>query len=219
MSSAAPSWTRWVRPAATTAGTAIQMDSQANTPIDDAGIAGLPRVDAANISSIPCAANRRSDDLYHAYNILHLGEGKAAVGHLYEMLEGQVAILSSGLLSGDRVSGVAGKPAQQSTLPRRPAQLHPVPGPRSCQGSSRRIRVKPGQVNGLGLVAELVKANDKSLIAEGRRRQLSLRTADFRNVKDVARAATSWPLRSMRISVKQDAAEDQRPVRGGLPPR
>jgi len=46
-------------------------------------------------------ANRREDQLYHTYNILHLSENSAAIGHLYEMLEGQVSILSSGLLSGD----------------------------------------------------------------------------------------------------------------------
>jgi hypothetical protein len=46
-------------------------------------------------------ANRRSDQLYHTYNILHLGENSAAIGQLQEMLEGQVAILSSKLLSGD----------------------------------------------------------------------------------------------------------------------
>ncbi len=45
--------------------------------------------------------NRRSDNLYHAYNILRLYEHEAAVDHLYVMLEGQVAILSSGLLSAD----------------------------------------------------------------------------------------------------------------------
>ncbi|HMN59621.1 MAG TPA: hypothetical protein PJ988_04620, partial [Anaerolinea sp.] len=41
-------------------------------------------------------ANRRSDQLYHAYNILNIYDHKASVGHLYEMLEGQVAVLSSG---------------------------------------------------------------------------------------------------------------------------
>ncbi len=46
-------------------------------------------------------ANKRSDQLFHSYNILHLGENSAAVGHLQEMLEGQVSILSSRLLSGD----------------------------------------------------------------------------------------------------------------------
>ncbi len=43
-------------------------------------------------------ANRRADELYHAYNILHIHEHGVAVEHLYLMLEGQVAVLSSGLL-------------------------------------------------------------------------------------------------------------------------
>jgi hypothetical protein len=44
-------------------------------------------------------SNRRSDGLYHSYNLLALDEDEARVRRLYEMLEGQVAILSSGLLS------------------------------------------------------------------------------------------------------------------------
>lgn len=43
--------------------------------------------------------NKRKDGLFHSYNLLDLNEGKATVGHLYEMLEGQVAVLSTGLLS------------------------------------------------------------------------------------------------------------------------
>jgi hypothetical protein len=46
------------------------------------------------------AANRRSDGLYHAYNLMHVSaDGRIEVDHLYEMLEGQVAALSSGFLS------------------------------------------------------------------------------------------------------------------------
>jgi hypothetical protein len=46
-------------------------------------------------------ANRREDGLYHSYNLLELSrDGKdASVRPLYEMLEGQVAVLSSGVLS------------------------------------------------------------------------------------------------------------------------
>ena len=43
--------------------------------------------------------NRRSDGLYHAYNLLLSAEGELDIGHLYPMLEGQVAVLSSGVLS------------------------------------------------------------------------------------------------------------------------
>ncbi|MCB9245048.1 MAG: hypothetical protein H6606_01345 [Flavobacteriales bacterium] len=45
--------------------------------------------------------NKRKDGLYHSYNLLSLQGEKAAVRHLYEMLEGQVAVLSSGLLSAE----------------------------------------------------------------------------------------------------------------------
>jgi len=45
--------------------------------------------------------NRRSDGLYHAYNVMKVVGDGIEVRHLYEMLEGQVAILSSGVLSGE----------------------------------------------------------------------------------------------------------------------
>ncbi|MBK6714781.1 MAG: hypothetical protein IPG57_06720 [Burkholderiales bacterium] len=45
-------------------------------------------------------ASRRDDGLYHAYNLVDLATpGRAEVSPLYPMLEGQVAMLSSGLLS------------------------------------------------------------------------------------------------------------------------
>ena len=45
-------------------------------------------------------ANKRNDNLYHAYNLMTLESDKTVrVSHLSEMLEGQVAVLSSGYLS------------------------------------------------------------------------------------------------------------------------
>lgn len=47
-------------------------------------------------------ANRRRDGLYHAYNLVSLTNPRELpVRRLYEMLEGQVAVLSSGLLSAE----------------------------------------------------------------------------------------------------------------------
>lgn len=43
--------------------------------------------------------NRRNDGLYHSYNILLITRDEIKITHLYEMLEGQVAVLSSGYLS------------------------------------------------------------------------------------------------------------------------
>jgi len=45
-------------------------------------------------------ANKRDDDLYHAYNLISFtSQNEITIRNLYEMLEGQVAVLSSGYLS------------------------------------------------------------------------------------------------------------------------
>ena len=49
-------------------------------------------------------ANKREDGLYHAYNLVRFTEDRVEITHLYEMLEGQVAVLSSGLLSGEEAA-------------------------------------------------------------------------------------------------------------------
>jgi hypothetical protein len=48
------------------------------------------------------ASNRRPDGLYHAYNLVRFdSKSRLPIRRLYEMLEGQVAVLSSGQLSAD----------------------------------------------------------------------------------------------------------------------
>lgn len=45
-------------------------------------------------------ANKRSDNLYHSYNLMTLeNDAEVSISYLSEMLEGQVAVLSSGYLS------------------------------------------------------------------------------------------------------------------------
>ena len=51
-------------------------------------------------------ANRREDGLYHAYNLMTAGEDTVEITYLYEMLEGQVAVLSSGYLQPEEALDV-----------------------------------------------------------------------------------------------------------------
>lgn len=52
-------------------------------------------------------ANKRSDNLYHAYNLMTVNkDDSVSISYLYEMLEGQVAALSSGYLSSREVLNV-----------------------------------------------------------------------------------------------------------------
>ncbi len=46
-------------------------------------------------------ANKRADGLYEAYNLIKFTAGDIEISHLYQMLEGQVAVLSSGLLTAE----------------------------------------------------------------------------------------------------------------------
>ncbi|ALO16435.1 hypothetical protein L21SP5_02815 [Salinivirga cyanobacteriivorans] len=51
-------------------------------------------------------ANKRKDGLYHAYNLVEFGTQSISIKPLYEMLEGQVAVLSSGLLKPEEALSV-----------------------------------------------------------------------------------------------------------------
>lgn len=52
------------------------------------------------------SANKRSDNLYHSYNLIAIKENSVSIRHLYEMLEGQVAVLNAGVLSTKQVLDV-----------------------------------------------------------------------------------------------------------------
>ena len=45
------------------------------------------------------ASNKHPDGMYHAYNLIDIHKNSIAINHLYEMLEGQVAVLSANYLS------------------------------------------------------------------------------------------------------------------------
>ena len=49
-------------------------------------------------------ANKRADGLYEAYNLIRFTDSDVEIEHLYQMLEGQVAVLSSGILSGEEAA-------------------------------------------------------------------------------------------------------------------
>ncbi len=48
--------------------------------------------------------SHREDCLYHAYNLLEFSDREVTLRHLYEMLEGQVAVLSSGTLGAEQAA-------------------------------------------------------------------------------------------------------------------
>ena len=65
-------------------------------------MAGLKKFTQVSIDFIEHAikANQREDKLYHAYNLMSIENDGISISYLPEMLEGQVAVLSSGFLDG-----------------------------------------------------------------------------------------------------------------------
>lgn len=63
---------------------------------------GLKKFVQVSINFIEHAikANQREDKLYHAYNLMSIENDGVSISYLPEMLEGQVAVLSSGFLDG-----------------------------------------------------------------------------------------------------------------------
>jgi hypothetical protein len=131
-------------------------------------------------------ANRRPDGLYHAYNLLYLGPDTAAVGPLYEMLEGQVAVLSAGILSPREavqvLDALFASPMYRED--QRSFMLYPE---RSLPGLVDKNVIPPERVAACPLLARLGDAGTGAVVErdpEGAYRF----AAGLRNAGDLARA-------------------------------
>lgn len=112
-------------------------------------------------------ANRRDDNLYHSYNILHIHDQHAAIGRLYVMLEGQVSILSSGLLSGAETAALL-KNLRNSELYRADQNTYILYPDKVLAGFLQKNSLSADQLLGLQLPAVLSKKKDKSLLIRDR---------------------------------------------------
>lgn len=131
-------------------------------------------------------ANKRDDNLFHAYNILHLDDGGVSIGHLYEMLEGQVAILSSGVLSGEESLALL-QSLRHSSLYQPDQQSYILYPERSLPGFLQKNCLTPDQVSDVALIALLTKNQDKSLVTRDVDGVYHF-SGHIRNVQDVSRA-------------------------------
>jgi hypothetical protein len=108
-------------------------------------------------------ANRRSDGLVHSYNILELGDESASIRRLSPMLEGQVAMLSSGLLSPEE-SVTLLVALRASSLYRADAHSYLLYPDKDLPGFLERNRFTAQDAGGCGLVGALVAAGERSLV-------------------------------------------------------
>lgn len=127
--------------------------------------------------------NRREDGLAHTYNILRLGETTASIEHLYLMLEGQVALLSSGLLAPEAALTLL-QSLRRSDLYRADQHSYMLYPHRRLAGFRQKNNVTAAQVARSPLVKALQAAGDKRLLIEDEAGLFHF-NGRFRNASDV----------------------------------
>jgi hypothetical protein len=131
-------------------------------------------------------ANKRSDNLYHAYNILHIDGEHAYIDHLYEMLEGQVAILSSGLLSSEESLALL-QSLRHSTLYQADRNSYILYPDRDLLSFLEKNCLAEDKVHEVILFTTLLDAKDKTLITKDINGIYHF-NGHFRNASDVSKA-------------------------------
>ncbi len=130
-------------------------------------------------------ANRRPDSLYHTYNILRLEEQKAAIDPLYLMLEGQVAILSAGLLTPAEALELLIN-LRRSDLYRADQHSYMLYPNRDLPGFWKKNNVPAAQVSDSTLIKHLTQLGDRRLLICDEAGVYHF-NGSFRNVGDVER--------------------------------
>ncbi len=134
-------------------------------------------------------ANQRPDSLTHTYNILRLDKNGAAIKQLYLMLEGQVALLSSGMLTPEEALATL-QSLRQSDLYRADQHSYMLYPNRQLPGFLHKNNVLAEQVAGSKLVKALVAANDGRLLSQDSDGVLHF-NGRFRNANDANRVLDS----------------------------
>ncbi|MCO5185554.1 MAG: hypothetical protein M9965_16665 [Anaerolineae bacterium] len=129
-------------------------------------------------------ANRRPDGMGHTYNILTLNGQGVSIEHLYLMLEGQVAYLSSGTLSSKDALTLLHS-MRHSDLYRADQHSYMLYPNRKLPGFLQKNNVAAEQVADSGLVKALMAARDSRLLTCDDAGVFHF-NGRFRNAKNVA---------------------------------
>jgi hypothetical protein len=107
--------------------------------------------------------NQRQDHLYHAYNLLDLQQDAVEIKSLYPMLEGQVAVLSSGAVSPEHAVAVL-EALFESDVYRSDQHSFMLYPDRQLPGFLDKNLVPPGQVEAIPLLQHMLAADDESIL-------------------------------------------------------
>ncbi|MEM7107832.1 MAG: hypothetical protein AAF519_06375, partial [Bacteroidota bacterium] len=110
-------------------------------------------------------ANKRQDNLYHAYNLMTVTSGEVMVSYLDEMLEGQVAVLSSGSLSSQETLNVLDA-LKASQLFREDQYSYMLYPDKELPGFKQKNNIPKSSVKNSKLLTALLEDNNLQILNE-----------------------------------------------------
>ena len=132
-------------------------------------------------------ANKRSDNLYHAYNLMTVNnDNSISISYLSEMLEGQVAVLSSGYLDGKETLNVLNA-LKESKLFRKDQYSYLLYPFKELKGFLDRNTISEDAVLSSKLFQEMLKDNVVQIIERDVNGAYHF-NGNFKNANDVAEA-------------------------------
>jgi hypothetical protein len=134
------------------------------------------------------SANRRDDGLYHSYNLLEISKAgdKASLSRLYEMLEGQVAALSSGAIGHEETALLLGA-LFASAMYREDQNSFMLYPERELPSFLNKNRIPGKKVKSTRLLSELSEEGESSIISLDAAGVYRF-NGDFANAEDLASA-------------------------------
>ncbi len=109
--------------------------------------------------------NRREDALWHSYNLVKLDNGEAVIDHLKVMLEGQVSILSAGLLGMEDVLQLL-EALRKSPLYRADQNSYILYPDREMPEFLQKNRIPADKATAIPTVRKMVEAGDTRILVK-----------------------------------------------------
>ncbi|WP_237563115.1 hypothetical protein [Algoriphagus kandeliae] len=132
-------------------------------------------------------ANKRQDNLYHAYNLMTVeNEEEVSISYLSEMLEGQVAVLSSGYLSSKQVLQTLDA-LRNSKLYREDQNSYLLYPNKELPGFLDKNNVSASDVEKSTVLKKLIEKGNKSIINQDINGDYHF-NGNFKNAGDLALA-------------------------------
>tara|TARA_B110000003_G_scaffold152808_2_gene153531 strand:- start:49278 stop:52748 length:3471 start_codon:yes stop_codon:yes gene_type:complete len=132
-------------------------------------------------------ANKRTDNLYHAYNLMTVNsDNSISINYLSEMLEGQVAVLSSGYLNGQETLDVLNA-LKSSNLFRKDQYSYLLYPNKELKGFLFRNTISKDAVLSSKLMQEMVKDQTIEIIEKDVNGEYHF-NGNFKNASDVSEA-------------------------------